>query len=59
MKYKAKPSYKDLSDSVNFLSLGMASKHIWLIEGMVITTNATLPKELTKHLDEVKEKGDK
>ena len=59
MKYKAKSSYKDLSDSENFLSLGMASKHIWLIEGMEITTNTALPKELKKHLDEVKEKGDK
>ena len=59
MKYKAKKSYAELPPTENFLSLGMASKHTFLIEGMEITTNTALPKELKKHLDEVKEKGDK
>ena len=56
MKYKAKKSYAELPPTENFLSLGMASKHTFLIEGLEITYNGTLPKELKDHLSEVKEK---
>ena len=50
MKYKAKDSYKKLSSDKNFMSLGMASKHIFLIEGLEITVSRTLTKELKDHL---------
>ena len=59
MKYKAKKSYAELPPTENFLSLGMASKHIWLMEGLEIAYNGNLPKEIKDHLSEVKEKGDK
>ena len=62
MKYKAKKSYAELPPTENFLSLGMASKHTFLIEGLEITYNGTLPEGLKDHLGEVKavkEKGDK
>mgnify|MGYP005834385281 CR=1 FL=1 len=56
MKYKAKKSYAELPPTDNFLSLGMASKHTFLIEGLEIAFNGTLPKGLEDHLSEVKEK---
>ena len=59
MKYKAKKSYSELPPSENFLSLGMASKHIYLIEGLEITYNGNLTKELKDHLSEVKEQKEK
>ena len=59
MKYKAKKSYAELPPTENFLSLGMASKHIFLIEGLEITYNGNLTKGLKDHLSEIKEKGDK
>ena len=59
MKYKAKKSYAELPPTDNFLSLGMASKHIYLIEGLEITFNGTLPEGLKDHLSEVKEKKEK
>ena len=55
-KYKAKKSYDELSDSENFLSLGMASKHIYLQDGLEITYNGELSEELEKHLTKVGEK---
>ena len=59
MKYKAKKTYAELPPTENFLSLGMASKHIYLIEGLEITFNGILTKELKDHLSEVKEKKEK
>ena len=59
MIYKAKKTNAELPSSENFLSLGMASKHIWLMEGLEIAYNGNLPKEIKDHLSEVKEKGDK
>tara|TARA_R100000664_G_C2748762_1_gene136169 strand:- start:185 stop:382 length:198 start_codon:yes stop_codon:yes gene_type:complete len=55
-KYKAKKSYNTLSDSENFLSLGMASKHAWLKDGLEIAYNGELSEELEKHLTKVGEK---
>lgn len=58
-KYKAKKSYSDISDQENLLSFGMASKHLWLLEGLEVTLK-DLPKGLEEHLSEVKsKKGDK
>ena len=56
MKYKAKKTYAELPSSENFLSLGMASKHTFLIEGLEIAFNGALPDGLKDHLSEVKEK---
>ena len=53
-KYKAKKSYSELENSDNFLSLGSASKHIWLLEGSEIDCNFDVPEKLKKHLEEVK-----
>tara|TARA_R100001530_G_scaffold124406_1_gene92584 strand:- start:2594 stop:2785 length:192 start_codon:yes stop_codon:yes gene_type:complete len=55
MKYKAKDSYKSLDASENFLSLGAASKHIWLMDSQEVEYNGAVPKELKKHLEEVKD----
>ena len=55
MKYKAKESYKSLDAADSFLGLGMASKHSWLIEGQEVEYNGAVPKELKKHLEEVKD----
>ena len=58
-KYKAKKSYSNLSGQENLLSIGMASKHIWLLEGLEVTLN-NLPEGLEDHLSEVNsKKGDK
>ena len=54
MKYKAKPTYKELKNSENFVSLGAADKHIWLMEGMAINFNRKVPDKLKKHIEEVK-----
>ena len=59
MKYKAKETYKQLSDEENFMSLGMASKHTWLIEGSVIEFNGNLSDKIKKCLTTIKEKGAK
>jgi|TARA_R100000808_G_scaffold13648_1_gene32915 hypothetical protein len=59
MKYKAKESYKSLDAADSFLGLGMASKHIWLIEGQEIEYNGKMPKAMSKHLEEVKSKEQK
>lgn len=55
MIYKAKDSYKKLDNTKNFVALGCASKHQWLVEGQQINYNQKLPSELKKHLDEVSE----
>tara|TARA_Y100000310_G_C20518602_1_gene732487 strand:- start:102 stop:281 length:180 start_codon:yes stop_codon:yes gene_type:complete len=57
MKYKAKETYKQLSDEENFMSLGMASKHTWLIEGSVIEFNGDLSDKIKGCLTIIKEKG--
>lgn len=54
-KYKAKKSYFELPNEENLISLGMASKHVWLSEGLEITLN-DLPKDLEGHLSEIKSK---
>ena len=62
MKYKAKKAYSELENKDNFKGLGMASKHIWLVDGLTIEFNGKLPEKLSKTLTEVgtKEmKGDK
>tara|TARA_A100001201_G_scaffold143754_1_gene147220 strand:+ start:330 stop:509 length:180 start_codon:yes stop_codon:yes gene_type:complete len=59
MKIKAKESYKSLDASQNFLSLGSASKHLWLLAGKEIEYNGKLPKEMQKHIEEVKSKEQK
>ena len=56
MKYKAKKSYAELPPTENLLSLGMASKHTFLTEGLEIEFNGNLPEGLKDHLIEVKEK---
>ena len=58
MKYKAKKSYNDLPSSENFQSLGLGSKHAWLLEGLEIIFNGSLPDSLKDHLIEVKEKAE-
>lgn len=55
MKYKAKESYRGLDATKNFMSLGMASRHIWLLDGQVIEYNGKLSKDMQKHLEEVKD----
>ena len=43
----------------SFLGLGMASKHLWLLEGKEIEYNGKLSKEMAKHVEEVKSKEQK
>ena len=53
-QYKAKSSYKDLKNTENFVSLGSASKHIWLLDGQTINYSGAIPEKIKKHLDEIK-----
>ena len=60
MKIKAKKTYSNLDNSVNFNSLLSASTHLKLLAGEEAEFNAPIPKELMEHLTEVKtKKGDK
>ena len=60
MKIKAKETYKDLDNSVNFNSLLSASTHLKLVAGLEVEWKGTIPKDLKKHILEVKtKKGDK
>tara|TARA_R110000744_G_scaffold217238_9_gene335997 strand:- start:5000 stop:5197 length:198 start_codon:yes stop_codon:yes gene_type:complete len=59
MELKAKASYASLGDKDNFLSLGAASKHIWLLAGKNIFYNGSISDKLMKHLDEVKPRAAK
>ena len=54
MKYKAKPSYLALDDTKNFNSLMSASTHLLLKDGLEIEWNKDIPKNLKKHLTEIK-----
>ena len=54
-KYKAKVSYMGLDDSENFNSLLSASTHLRLTAGLKIEWNNEIPKELKKHLTEIKD----
>ena len=54
MKYKAKPSYLALDDTKNFNSLKSASTHLLLKDGLEIEWNKYIPKDLKKHLTEIK-----
>ena len=61
-KYKAKESYKKLTQSENYCAYGSGSSHLILLDGGVIEKD--VPKKLLEHLIEVKskaikEKGDK
>ena len=53
-KYKAKASYLELDDTKNFNSLLSASTHLKLKAGLEIEWNNEIPKELKKHLTEIK-----
>ena len=53
-KYKAKVSYMGLDDSENFNSLLSASTHLKLTAGLEIKWNNEIPKDLKKHLTEIK-----
>ena len=53
MKYKAKDSYKKLKDEKNFNAFNSPAKHVRLMDGEIIEVD-NLPKELKKHLEEVK-----
>ena len=54
MKYKAKETYKNLTEKDNFISLGSASSHLLLMDNMQIEFNYKIPSKLKKHLIEVK-----
>ena len=54
MKYKAKPTYLELDDTKNFNSLMSASTHLLLKDGLEIEWNKDIPKDLKKHLTEIK-----
>ena len=58
MKYKAKDTYKELSNKDNFISLGSASNHLLLMAGMEVEFKNKIPSKLIKHLVETK-KGNK
>ena len=58
MKYKAKDTYKELSNEDNFISLGSASNHLLLIADMEVEFKNKIPSKLIKHLVEIK-KGNK
>ena len=53
-KYKAKVTYLGLDDSENFNSLASASTHLLLKAGLDIEWNKDIPKDLKKHLTEIK-----
>ena len=48
-KYKAKPSYKKLSDEENYCAYGSASSHIFLMDGKSIEKD-NVPESLLEHL---------
>ena len=52
--YKAKVSYMGLDDTENFNSLLSASTHLRLTAGLEIEWNNEIPKDLKKHLTEIK-----
>ena len=53
-KYKARVSYMGLDDTKNFNSLLSASTHLKLTAGLEIEWNNEIPKDLKKHLTEIK-----
>ena len=55
MKYKAKESYKKLSDDKNFYAFGSAAKHHRLLQGLTIKLSH-VPKELKSHLQSAEPK---
>ena len=59
MKYKAKKTYRDLDDTENFKSLASCSTHLKLKAGQEIEWNGKVPKDLEKHLTEIKTGGSK
>ena len=59
MKVKAKPEYSALPNTANFLALGSASTHLWLLDGREVDIPAgllPLAKKIKECLTEV---GDK
>ena len=60
MKIKAKKTYNTLGDIANFKSLLSCSTHLRLKAGKTVDWELDIPKDLMKHLTEIKEKkGDK
>jgi len=55
VKYKAKESYKKLSDDKNYYAYGSAAKHNRLIAGQVVKITE-VPKELKSHLESAESK---
>lgn len=55
MKYKAKESYKKLSDDKNYYAYGSAAKHNRLMAGQVVKITE-VPKELKSHLESAESK---
>ena len=53
-KYKAKVTYLGLDNSENYNSLASASTHLLLKAGLDIEWNKDIPKDLKKHLTEIK-----
>lgn len=54
MKYKAKETYKNLTEKDNFISLSSASTHLLLMADVEVEFNHKIPSKLKKHLIEVK-----
>ena len=60
MRLKAKKTYSELDNSINFNSLLSASTHLKLLAGEEVEWSNPIPKELMEHLSEVKtKKGDR
>jgi len=55
MKYKAKATYKELDDTENFKSLKSCSTHLKLKAGKTVEWDNDIPKDLKKHLTEIKD----
>jgi len=55
VKYKAKESYKKLSDDKNYYAYGSAAKHNRLMAGQVVKITE-VPKELKSHLESAESK---
>jgi len=54
MKIKAKKTYAELDDTINFNSLLSASTHLKLLAGETCEWKNTIPKKLAEHITEIK-----
>ena len=59
MKYKAKDSYANLTDSENFISLHSASTHLILLAGEEAEWKGSIPEKIKDCLTEIKKKESK